>query len=762
DKVSLNGSLNWNRADQTEPFNLTLQSATLPIKRLKQWLPKGTGSLGVFGEGLLNQGTLLVSDLELAKQSVADDDDVDGASHEWQLRRARIEVERGLWRSAAGAEFGLNVFRAVWSQDRLQIEHGQVNYQTVPLFFDGEFLPGGKENTALSLNIHGEVTPQQLLDQHAIAKDVFTLKGAVPFSVRIEGAPEKLRANLLFNLAALSGEIPQRLKITPNAQDQLVMHMTLTPQRLDLDHAQLDWAFLDGHLSGASPWADLDLLQLDALLTISDLALLGAAAPHLKPLNLQGRAELDLSQRGDFTAHPPALTLTLRDVGITGGGHVADLSRINGRIKFGATGLEAKNLRLHLGKSPMTLQVRLDDFSEPNLIIDLVAPKVRADDVIFYSDTAFLYDLKGRMQLNGQRLTFEPVDVRLEGGTQASVRGYVAFDAPVTTELDITSPFVNVGEVIDLWSGDSDDDYADSGSGSGSEQEQHQDARVSIKAHAKSGDLYGMQFQKATGLIVPSPQRLVIHPLNFSVDGGFCTAQVISEFEDSQHTRLRISGHAEEIDALTVYRELLNQENIVRGHLRGDFYLEGLTGADFLPSSYGRFNVEVHDGVLHKFPVLSKVFSLLNVSQLLSFSLPDMDSKGMPFDKLQANFVLDKGTISSSDLMIQSEAMNQAYNGSIDLIDEEIDMTMAIHPLGTVDKIVSRVPLAGWLLTGEDQALLTAYFNIEGPTDKPGVTPAPTGTISDTTFGVLMRTLGLPMKLTENPQILWGGEVDKE
>jgi hypothetical protein len=186
--------------------------------------------------------------------------------------------------------------------------------------------------------------------------------------------------------------------------------------------------------------------------------------------------------------------------------------------------------------------------------------------------------------------------------------------------------------------------------------------------------------------------------------------------------------------------------------------VSGETGPNYLPSSYGNFNIQIHDGVLHKFPVLSKVFSLLNVSQIFAFQLPDMDTEGMPFDTLSANFNLDKGVLKTDDLKIQSEAMNQVYIGEFNLIDKEIDLLATIHPLGTVDKIISHIPVAGWLLTGEDKALLTASFSLKGKVGDASVMPMPLDTITNPTIGLLRRTLGLPFKLVEDPQILWGGD----
>ncbi|MEJ2520171.1 MAG: AsmA-like C-terminal domain-containing protein, partial [Desulfuromonadales bacterium] len=82
-------------------------------------------------------------------------------------------------------------------------------------------------------------------------------------------------------------------------------------------------------------------------------------------------------------------------------------------------------------------------------------------------------------------------------------------------------------------------------------------------------------------------------------------------------------------------------------------------------------------------------------------------------------------------------------------------------PLGTVDKIVSRIPVAGWLLTGEDRALLTAHFSVKGDVNDATVQVMPLDTLSEPTIGLLKRTFNLPMKLIKDPHILWGGQNEE-
>jgi uncharacterized protein YhdP len=225
---------------------------------------------------------------------------------------------------------------------------------------------------------------------------------------------------------------------------------------------------------------------------------------------------------------------------------------------------------------------------------------------------------------------------------------------------------------------------------------------------------------------------------------------------------LKISGHLENIDAAALHHELLKKRGLITGILSGDFYLEGRAGSEFLATSLGGFDLKVSDGVLLKFKFLSKVFSLLNVSQIFSLQLPDMNQKGMPFERLAGTFSLRNGLLSTEDLFIKSNAMNLSLVGDSDLVKGRIDMILGVMPLRTVDKIITHIPIAGWLLTGEEKALITAHFHIKGRSDDPEVIPVPITSVSEKVRGVFRRVLGLPGKVVTDMENVLGGEKEQK
>jgi hypothetical protein len=64
-----------------------------------------------------------------------------------------------------------------------------------------------------------------------------------------------------------------------------------------------------------------------------------------------------------------------------------------------------------------------------------------------------------------------------------------------------------------------------------------------------------------------------------------------------------------------------------------------------------------------------------------------------------------------------------------------------------VDEIVTKIPVIGWILAGEDKAVLTAHFSVSGSADDPEIVPAPATSIAKPIMGIFTRTLQLPGKM---------------
>jgi uncharacterized protein YhdP len=171
----------------------------------------------------------------------------------------------------------------------------------------------------------------------------------------------------------------------------------------------------------------------------------------------------------------------------------------------------------------------------------------------------------------------------------------------------------------------------------------------------------------------------------------------------------------------------------------------------------GSVKVRIDHGSIKKFSTLAKIFSILNVSQLLKFHLPDMVSGGMPYNKITGTFAIKDGYASTQNLLIDSNAINISSVGKLDLVKNQLDLVIGVHPLQTVDKVVSRIPIVGWILTGKDHTIITTYFEAKGPIEDPQVSAVPVKSLAKGVLNIFKRIFELPVRLvTDTGEVMIG------
>lgn len=757
DDLRLDGDLSVQTAAGAYHIKGTLGNGALPVDTLRPWIPPSGFGQPALWQRLRPGGLLVLRHAAFAVELPAATDEPGRFSFDTLDGEARnLTWLLGQGKVALLTTMGFRLGNGEW-----QIHHGTGTIAGLPVAFSGTVKrqDGAPPQLAFSLSGKGAAAELARLWPDGLPPEL-DLAGEVKVLGQATGTPEQLVVDARLDLSALQLSYGDGLQLPTTAGAALSLRGQLTPTTLVIDRGTLNCPPLNGSLAGTVDWSGPAAIALTARVELADLTAARQQIPVLDRLQLRGGMALELSANGPLDALQTRTALELRDIVIPTRGIVADISQLNGRLVPDGQGVRSEKLTARLGKSPVILQARIADLASPRLELGVKASTIRADELIFHSDRALLRDLSGQLLIDRDGIDFTPVHVRLDGGTRATVRGSIKDFAAPRVDLDISGDYADIEEIIALWTDES-------ATARTARKARHSASPhgafppVRIKASAKSGNLYGMKFTGATALIVPTAQQLLIHPLDFSVGEGYCTTQVLVDFS-GKFSRLRVSGHVEDVDAYAVYNELLGRKSILRGTLRGDFHLQGEFGdSGFLPTTRGNFSVAVRDGVLRHSPILGTVFSLLNVSQLFTLQLPDVSREGVPFSLLTAEVRLDKGIFSSDDLVIDSNAMSMSYVGQFDMVRDDLDLLLVVKPLGTIDKVVSRLPIAGWILGGKERALITAQFKIGGSAENPKIEAIPITAISKGVLGIFQRTLGLPLKLVEDPAILWGGGGEK-
>ncbi len=737
DGLACHGNLLWRRQTQGLWLEMDLATPPLPLPALLPLIPDRHPSTANW-RGPLAEGTLQVDMLHFAGFA-ADLLSPGGDSH----LQARFSA-RGINRQAASSHFSNLSLTATLNDDLLEID-GDGELLRAPVRFSGTVERPFSSRPEITAEAEGTIAADRLLA--AIpnwSSPQLAVAGPIPLTLSLTGSPERLLADLHADLIKANASWGNALNKPAGLPASLFVTGAITPKRLELSLARLRFSPFELRARGDLERGGEQAFSLFLDLSGSDLKAAQVRLPLLARLRARGAVDVHYQLSGAGRQIRQAQgKARLRDIGLHFGTVIADLRQANGLLLLTGNRLEIKQLSAFLGTSPVTLSGSVADFAKPQADLRIRGRAVRANDLIFHSGQIMLRDLDGHLLIDGGGIEFAPATVRLDGGTRAIVRGTVKLVPQPEANLDIEAEKADIDKVIALWNGPPPRPATNRGKSGVTAQ---------IRVRVGDGTLHGLHFRQAEGEIRYRRGVLTILPLSFWVGPGNCQGRVVVESDGAAPPMLRISGHMENVDAAAIYHDLLKKQGLITGALRGDFYLEGRAGREFLPTSLGGFSMEVSQGVLRKFQVLGKVFSLLNISQIFALRLPDMALEGMPFNRLSGNFALHRGILSTEDLFLDGNAMNLSLVGQTDLKTGQQDFLLGVKPLRTVDKIITRIPIAGWILAGEDKALITAHFHITGSADNPEVIPVPITSVSKKVLGIFRRVLGLPGKMIDDPE----------
>lgn len=151
--------------------------------------------------------------------------------------------------------------------------------------------------------------------------------------------------------------------------------------------------------------------------------------------------------------------------------------------------------------------------------------------------------------------------------------------------------------------------------------------------------------------------------------------------------------------------------------------------------------------------VLPKVLKILNLPALLKERV-DLDHDGIPFDAISATVAVENGVLSSRDIVFDSPLMKVSGAGRLDMVADDLDVALAVSPLGAYSDLIGKIPLFGTLLAGNRPGLSTALFEVKGKWTDPDVRYLPIESFAKGLTGyprlaidVLTNVITLPGKL---------------
>ena len=427
------------------------------------------------------------------------------------------------------------------------------------------------------------------------------------------------------------------------------------------------------------------------------------------------------------------------------GDRIKTVSGLNGSIRFNGESLESSQLSGRLGSSSISGHGTLTGFKTPTLALSFSSPSLDPADLGFPTGKPPIRAerVQGNLSLKNNNLHIGALSGQI-GRTELQVKGSVQDLQHPHIEISVSSPHLELEDLTQFFG-------AQSGTGG---------TRFTVKAHlaAAEGKAWEVPFQRLKCTVMLEDKILYLQPLDLSSLEGEASGKVRIDF-GSAPTRYQVNGNLQRVSADRFLHALgvKKQEMVGTLSLQGELSVKGESSAELKRSALGSLKLRVEEGNIRKFSTLSKVFSILNFSQLLKFQLPDMVSGGMPFNKITGEFAIRDGIASTQNLVLDSDAINISAVGKFDLARNELDLNIGVQPLQTVDKVVSRIPIVGWILTGKDRSLITTYFEAKGPIEDPRVTAVPVKSLAKGVLNIFKRVFELPGRLiTDTGEVIIG------
>jgi hypothetical protein len=176
-------------------------------------------------------------------------------------------------------------------------------------------------------------------------------------------------------------------------------------------------------------------------------------------------------------------------------------------------------------------------------------------------------------------------------------------------------------------------------------------------------------------------------------------------------------------------------------------YTEGKEWSDLIPHMDGGTNILISKGIIRKSNVFLKILDFLSLQNIFTKRPPDLSKEGLYFESLGGHGDIQQGVVLTQNAQMKSPVLNAVATGSADLGKGLADFDLGVQPLGTIDTVVSNIPVLGHILTGENKSLITYYFEVKGPILNPQVEAVPFKALGNGVSGILKRLFLSPVEL---------------
>lgn len=473
--------------------------------------------------------------------------------------------------------------------------------------------------------------------------------------------------------------------------------------------------------------------------------------PVFRKYQPTGACALAVVGKGDLS-DPASIQLDgnifLNNVSLKPSKDISAVRGLTGNVLFKGRSMETSLFKAQLGTSGFLALFKIDDFRKPEFVYEFSAHALNSADLGLQSDEGdvVLRNVKAKVAFKDKIVSLESLSFGL-GESGFTLAGHISdLDLPAVS-LTLDSSYLHSDDLLRLISLQQ------------STKEKSSSVVLDATVTAQAGKLTDIDFTNLRAVLKYSQQMLDFETLEADCFGGKFKAKGKVNFQSGGKHQYdgNISIHRMSLDTLQNYLDIGDRTITGTLSLNGNVTATGNNFEELQKTAEGKFQIRAEKGVLKKYSVLSKIFSLLNVLQLAKLKLPDMATEGMAYKAITADMATREGILSTNNFFIDSDSLQFSSTGKFDVINKKLDLVVGVHPLQSLDFIASRIPVAGWLITDERGKLITVHFKVDGTWESPEVHPITAKSIGNGTLDIFRKIFQLPGKLiTDTGDVLLG------
>ncbi len=190
--------------------------------------------------------------------------------------------------------------------------------------------------------------------------------------------------------------------------------------------------------------------------------------------------------------------------------------------------------------------------------------------------------------------------------------------------------------------------------------------------------------------------------------------------------------------------------------LEGGLTLEALLSSqgshlkNLVKNLSGQANFSIAKGKIIKSTVLIKLLDFFSVQKIFIKKPPDLPKQGFYFEEIKGSVDVSNGVAHSDEVVMRSPVLNAILRGKVNLATGQIRADLGAQPFVTIDSILTRVPIVGYVLTGKERALLVYYFKVRGSIHEPKLTYVPLKNIGRSVLLFFRRAFFTPVRIFKN------------